>query len=129
VQVEGASRDLAPLVLDEVHRIASEAVRNAFRHAQAERIEVDIHYDKRRLRLRVRDDGKGIDPQVLVEGGLRGHHGLPGLHERAELLGGKLAIWSEADSGTEIELSIPGSVAFAKPSDGGRSIASRKGAG
>ena len=129
VQVEGASRDLAPLVLDEVHRIASEAVRNAFRHAQAERIEVDIHYDKRRLRLRVRDDGKGIDPQVLVEGGLRGHHGLPGLHERAELLGGKLAIWSEADSGTEIELSIPGSVAFAKPSDGRRSIASRKGAG
>jgi signal transduction histidine kinase len=129
VQVEGTSRDLAPLVRDEVHRIASEAVRNAFRHAEAERIEVDIHYDKRRLRLRVRDDGKGIDPQVLVEGGLPGHHGLPGLHERAGLVGGKLAIWSEADSGTEIELSIPGSVAFAKSSAGRKSIASREGAG
>jgi signal transduction histidine kinase len=129
VQVEGISRDLAPLVRDEVHRIASEAVRNAFRHAEAERIEVDIHYDKRRLRLRVRDDGKGIDPQVLVAGGLPGHHGLPGLHERAGLVGGKLAIWSEADSGTEIELSIPGSVAFAKSSAGRKSIASREGAG
>jgi signal transduction histidine kinase len=129
VQVEGTSRDLAPLVRDEVHRIASEAVRNAFRHAEAERIEVDIHYDKRRLRLRVRDDGKGIDPQVLVEGGLPGHHGLPGLYERAGLVGAKLAIWSETDSGTEIELSIPGSVAFAKSSDGRRSIASREGTG
>jgi signal transduction histidine kinase len=129
VQVEGTSRDLAPLVRDEVHRIACEAVRNAFRHAEADRIEVDIHYDKRRLRLRVRDDGKGIAPQVLVEGGLPGHHGLPGLHERAGLVGGKLAIWSEADSGTEIELSIPGSVAFAKSSDGRRSIASRGGTG
>ena len=124
VQVEGTSRDLAPLVRDEVHRIACEAVRNAFRHAEADRIEVDIHYDKRRLRLRVRDDGKGIDPQVLVEGGLPGHHGLPGLHERAGLVGGKLAIWSEVDSGTEIELSIPGSVAFAKSSYGRRSIGS-----
>ena len=127
VQVEGTSRDLAPLVWDEVHRIASEAVRNAFRHAEAERIEVDVHYDKRRLRLRVRDDGKGIDPRVLVEGGLPGHHGLPGLHERAGLVGGKLAIWSEVDSGTEIELSIPGSIAFVKSSDGRRAIASGRG--
>ena len=124
VHVEGGNRDLTPLVRDEVLRIASEALRNGFRHAQAKRIEVDIHYDKRRLRLRVRDDGKGIDPQVLVEGGLPGHHGLPGLHERAGLVGGKLAIWSEVDSGTEIELSIPGSVAFAKSSDGRRSIGS-----
>jgi signal transduction histidine kinase len=124
VQVEGTSRDLAPVVLNEVHRIASEAVRNAFRHAEADRIEVDIHYDKRRLRLRVRDDGKGIDPRVLFQGGLPGHHGLPGLHERAALVGGKLAIWSEVDSGTEIELSIPGSAAFAKSPDGRRSTAS-----
>ena len=76
--------------------------------------------------MRVRDDGKGIDPKVLVGGGLPGHHGLPGLHERAGLVGGKLAIWSETDSGTEIELSIPGSVAFARSSDGRRSIASNE---
>jgi len=65
VQVEGTPRDLAPLVRDEVHRIACEAVRNAFRHAQAGRIEVEIRYDQRQLRLLVRDNGKGIDPKVI----------------------------------------------------------------
>jgi signal transduction histidine kinase/ligand-binding sensor domain-containing protein len=114
VHVEGASRDLAPLVRDEVYRIASEALRNAFRHAQAGRIEVEIRYDPRQLRLRVRDDGKGIDPKVL-EGGRTGHHGLPGMHERAKLVGGKLAVWSELDSGTEAELVIPAALAYAKP--------------
>jgi anti-sigma regulatory factor (Ser/Thr protein kinase) len=67
VQVDGAPRDLAPLVRDEIHRIASEALRNAFRHAHAGRIEVEIRYDQRQLRLLVRDNGKGIDPRFLVE--------------------------------------------------------------
>jgi signal transduction histidine kinase/ligand-binding sensor domain-containing protein len=113
VHVEGASRDLAPLVRDEVYRIAGEALRNAFRHAHAKRIEVEIRYDPRQLRLRVRDDGKGIDRKVL-EGGRTGHHGLPGMHERAKLLGGKLAVWSELDSGTEAELTVPAALAYAK---------------
>ncbi len=112
VQVEGTPRDLAPLVRDEVHRIACEAVRNAFRHAQAGRIEVEILYDQRQLRLLVRDNGKGIDPKVITGGGRAGHYGLPGMHERAKLVGGKLALWSELDSGTEAELIIPASVAY-----------------
>jgi signal transduction histidine kinase/ligand-binding sensor domain-containing protein len=112
VVVEGTSRDLAPLVRDEVYRIAGEALRNAFRHAEARRIEVEIHYDTRRLRMRVRDDGKGIDQRLMDQGGRAGHHGLPGMHERARLVGGKLAIWSELHSGTEIELSIPAAVAY-----------------
>jgi len=116
LQVDGAPRDLAPLVRAEVYRIAAEALRNAFGHAHARRIEVEIQYDKRRLGLRVRDDGKGIEPNILSEGGRPGHHGLPGLYERAEVVGGKLAVWSELGSGTEIELGIPGSIAFAKPS-------------
>jgi signal transduction histidine kinase/ligand-binding sensor domain-containing protein len=115
VQVEGESRDLLPLVRDEVYRIGGEAVRNAFRHAQATRVEVDIHYDRRVLRLRVRDDGKGLDPKILSEGGRAGHFGLPGMHERAKLVGGQLAVWSEAGSGTEVELTIPASVAYSKP--------------
>ena len=115
VHVEGASRDLAPLVRAEVYRIAGEALRNAFRHAHAKRIEVEIRYDPRQLRMRVRDDGKGIDPKVLSQGGRSGHHGLPGMHERAKLVGGKLAVWSELDSGTEAELTIPANVAYAKP--------------
>jgi signal transduction histidine kinase len=112
--VEGTPRDLVPLVRDEAYRIACEAVRNAFRHAHAGRIEVEIRYDRRRLRLRIRDDGKGMDPKVLAEGGRSGHHGLPGMHERARLVGGKLAIWSKLDFGTEAELIIPASVAYAK---------------
>jgi len=63
------------------------------------------------LRLRVRDDGKGISPDVLS--GRAGHYGLPGMKERAALVGGKLTIWSEVDNGTEIELIIPASKAYA----------------
>jgi signal transduction histidine kinase len=115
--VEGGTRDLPPLLRDEVYRIAGEALRNAFRHSGARRIEVEIHYDKRELRVRIRDDGKGIDPQVLSAGGRGGHHGLPGMHERARLVGGKLAVWSQPGSGTEIELSIPAARAYAKISE------------
>jgi signal transduction histidine kinase len=64
--------------------------------------------------LRVRDDGKGIDPKVVDGGGCAGHHGLPGMHERAKIAGGKLAVWSEPGSGTEIELTIPASIAYTK---------------
>ena len=114
VNVEGTPRNLAPLVWGEVYRIAGEALRNAFRHADAARIEVDIRYDHRRLRLRVRDDGKGIDPKIVDAGGRTGHHGLPGMRERANTVGGKLAVWSALNSGTEVEMTIPASVAFAK---------------
>jgi signal transduction histidine kinase/ligand-binding sensor domain-containing protein len=114
VEVLGKSRDLLPLVRDEVYRIGTEAIRNAFRHAHAGRIEVEIRYDPRELRLRVRDDGKGMDAQLLEQGGRAGHHGLPGMQERTKLAGGKLAVWSEPEAGTEIELTVPGSVAYAK---------------
>jgi signal transduction histidine kinase/ligand-binding sensor domain-containing protein len=117
VHIEGKSRDLPPLVRDEVYLVACETLRNAFRHAHAQRIEVEIRYDPRQFRLRVVDNGKGIDPAVLSAGERAGHHGLPGIHERAELAGGKLTIWSQLDSGTEIELTIPGSIAYTKSPD------------
>jgi len=109
VEMEGTPRILHPIVRDEVYRIAGEALRNAFRHARAKQIEVELRYDERQLRMRVRDDGKGIDPKVLVAEGREGHFGLPGMRERAKLMGGKLAVWTAPDSGTEIELSIPAS--------------------
>ena len=87
VEVEGTPRDLHPILRDEVYRIAGEAMRNAFRHAQARHIEVEIQYDERQLRLRVRDDGKGVDPKLLNEEGRPGHWGLNGMHERARLVG------------------------------------------
>jgi signal transduction histidine kinase len=112
VAVEGASRDLNPILRDDVYRIAGEAMRNALEHAQARRVEVELHYDKHGLRLRVRDDGKGIDPEILRNQGRSGHFGVQGMRERANLVGGRLEIWSELDSGTEVELSIPASIAY-----------------
>ncbi|HTS28481.1 MAG TPA: ATP-binding protein [Bryobacteraceae bacterium] len=88
VQVEGKSRDLAPLVRDEVHHIGCEALRNAFRHAEARTIEVEIQYGDRQFRLGVRDNGRGIDSVVLAAGRRVGHHSLPGMQECARLAGG-----------------------------------------
>jgi ligand-binding sensor domain-containing protein/signal transduction histidine kinase len=115
MEVEGTPRNLHPILRDEVYRITGEALRNAFRHARAQRIEVEILYGERWLRLRVRDDGKGIDSKLLSGDGLVGHYGLHGMRERAKLVGGKLAVWSKLDSGAEVELSIPASTAYAKP--------------
>jgi ligand-binding sensor domain-containing protein/signal transduction histidine kinase len=115
IEVEGTPRDLLPITRDEVYQIAGEALRNAFRHARARRLEVEIRYDTRQLRLRIRDDGKGIDPQLLSADGPSGHFGLRGMRERAQLLGGQLTIWSEMNSGTEVDLSIPSSGAYTKP--------------
>src|SRR5262249_15071194 len=114
VLVEGTSRDLAPLVRNEAYRIACEAVRNAFRHAKATRIEVEIRYDGGQLRLRVRDDGKGVDAGVADGADRPGHFGLPGMRERAGLIGATLTVWSERDAGTEVELTVPASIAYAK---------------
>jgi len=114
MRVEGKTRDLVPLVRDEVHRIGTEAVRNAFRHAQASRIEVAIYYGRRQFRLQVYDNGKGIDQSVLGDAGRPGHFGLPGMRERAKLAGGTLALLSRRDSGTEVGLTIPAALAYAK---------------
>jgi signal transduction histidine kinase len=119
--VEGQQRTLAPVIRDEIYRIAREVLRNAFRHAQARRIEAEILYDDDQLRLRVRDDGKGMDPQVLEEGRRPGHWGLPGVRERAQQIGAKLDVWSEAGAGTEVQLSVTASVAYGKNSSRSRS--------
>jgi signal transduction histidine kinase/ligand-binding sensor domain-containing protein len=115
VVVEGTSRNLHPILRDEVYRLGVEALRNVFRHAAAQNVEVEIRYDEKYFRLRVRDDGKGIGPEVLRGDGREGHYGLHGMKERAKLVGGNLTIWSELDSGTEIELIIPASRAYMKP--------------
>ena len=113
VAVEGEPRDVHPIIRDEIYKIAAEALRNAFRHAKAARVEVEIRYDDEQFRLRVRDDGTGIDAKVLANQGLEGHYGLRGMPERAALIGGKLAVWSEAGAGTEVELRVPAGKAFA----------------
>jgi signal transduction histidine kinase/ligand-binding sensor domain-containing protein len=111
--VEGPTRDLHPIVRDELYRITREALRNAFNHAAAHHIETEITYGERAFRLRIRDDGQGIPPE-MVEAGRPGHYGLSGMRERARQIGAKLEIWSGAKAGTEIELSMAGSIAYRK---------------
>jgi len=111
VIVLGSARKLHPLIRDEVYHIGREALVNAFRHSRATRIEVELEYAPKRFRIVVRDNGCGIDPQVL-HSGREGHWGLPGMRERAERVGGRLRVWSRAAAGTEVEMSVPSSIAF-----------------
>jgi len=111
VTVTGQPRPLHPLVRDGVYRIGREALINAFRHARARTVELEIVYGARGLRLVVRDDGAGIDPEVL-SAGRPGHWGLSGMRERAEDFGAGLEVRSRPGEGTEVRLSIPGDVAY-----------------
>ncbi len=113
VRVEGKSRVLVSSVRDELHRIAREALRNAFRHSHARTIEGEVSYGDTTFTLRVRDDGAGINAQVLERGRRSGHWGLPGMRERTALLGGEFELWSEAGAGTEVQVTLPASVAYA----------------
>jgi signal transduction histidine kinase len=115
VEAEDPSRTLRLVVRDEIFRIASEALSNAFRHAGAQRIEVELRFNEQRFRLRIRDDGNGIDAALLTAEGRVGHFGLLGMRERATLIGGKLTVRTATDSGTEIELIIPAARAYAGP--------------
>jgi signal transduction histidine kinase len=108
---EGQPQPLHPMIRDEVYRIGREALINAFRHSGAAHIEVGVERERRRLRVLVRDDGKGIDAEVLRMG-RDGHWGLSGMRERSKRIGGRLRVWSRPGAGTEVELSVPAHVAF-----------------
>jgi len=112
VVIEGLAQTLHPNVHIEIVRIAREGLRNALSHSQARRIETEIAYSNNLFRLRIRDDGKGIDPDVRNRAERIGHWGLAGMRERAERLGGELEVWSEPGAGTEIELRIPASIVY-----------------
>ena len=86
--------------------------RVAIQHAHASRIEAEIAYDPQFFRLRIRDNGKGIDRKVLEEGVRQGHWGLPGIRERAKRIGARLRLWSEPGAGTEAELTVPARIAY-----------------
>jgi signal transduction histidine kinase/ligand-binding sensor domain-containing protein len=126
LNIEGTPRALQPLMRDEIYRITGEALRNAFRHSEAKRIEVQLGYSERRFDLRVRDDGKGIDPGFLSDDVLPGHYGLRGMRERAKEIGGTLTIWSAPGSGTELQLSVPGTAAYLRARRARRSWLARK---
>ncbi len=111
VIVEGSQRPLHPILRDEVYRIGREALVNAFRHSNASSIEVELEYAPKEFRILIRDNGCGIDP-VVLRSGREGHWGLPGIRERAERIGARVRLWSRAGAGTEVELSVPGHIAY-----------------
>jgi len=112
VIVEGERRPLVSAVQIEIYRMARELLRNAFRHAEAHRIEGDIRFDHQEFRLRIRDDGKGIDLKGSENGRSPGHWGLIGIRERAQAVGARLDLWSKPGAGTEVQLTVPGAVAY-----------------
>jgi signal transduction histidine kinase len=111
VLVQGTPIPLRPAIRDEVYLIGREALTNAFHHSQASGIEVELQYQRRHLRVFIRDNGRGINPQVL-RSGRDGHWGLCGMRERAERIGGRLRVSSGTAAGTEIEFLVPAQVAF-----------------
>jgi signal transduction histidine kinase len=110
-------RDLHPLVLEECYCIGREAIINALGHSKAQQIEAEISYDSRQFRLRIRDNGQGIDPKILEAGGRSGHWGLQGMQERSQKIGGQLRFWSRPETGTEVELTVPGATAYQNSSN------------
>ena len=111
VFVQGDRTALHSLVRYELDRIGREAITNAFRHARANSIEVGFLFSDRALHLVVRDDGCGLDPDLIAKG-RPGHFGLRGMRERAEIIGGHLEVWARIDSGTQVQLTIPGAIAY-----------------
>jgi len=118
VLIEGKAVLLEPWIHDEVYRVAREAIRNAFRHARATRIEAELAFGMSQLSVRIRDDGVGIDARILALGRREDHWGLLGMRERAVSFGGALDVRSELGAGTEVELRVPGKIAYHRPKPG-----------
>ena len=110
--VTGSPRRLDAVVSEEIYKIGREALYNAFRHASAANIEVELTYASSEMRLNFRDNGRGIPEQVLQNGSSDGHFGLPGMAERAEKIGARFSIFSRAGGGTEIEIKISSRLAY-----------------
>jgi signal transduction histidine kinase len=117
VVVNGPIRALHPVVFEELFKIGKEAMGNAFRHSGAHSIEVEVNYERSVLRIRIRDDGRGIDSIILKQGHRHGHFGMPGMRERARKVGAHLAVWSGNGAGTEVELRIATRIAYASGPD------------
>jgi len=110
----GRPKPLDPALLHQIYLITREALLNSLRHSQAKKIEVELEYSPRKLRVVVRDNGAGIDSQ-LTHSGRKCHWGLTVMRERAANIGAHLRIWSKPKAGTELELSVPLSVARSLP--------------
>jgi signal transduction histidine kinase len=112
ILVSGHSRAMKPTIQEQIYLIAREALVNALRHSEATSIEAEVEYLPGRLRVVVRDNGRGIDLEVVRSGRRDGHWGMAGMRERAENIGARLKVRSRVTAGTEVELSVPSHIAF-----------------
>ena len=104
--VVGEPVRIDPTLSREMYRIGREAISNAFQHSHATKIEAEISYEQAVVTLTVRDNGIGIEPQVLDTGRI-GHWGFPGMRERAKSIGAQFRIRSGLGSGTEVIVTAP----------------------
>ncbi|TCM14173.1 signal transduction histidine kinase [Novosphingobium sp. PhB165] len=111
ISSDGEAWPLEPAALEEITRIASEALFNIRRHAQTTELSVEVHHGAN-LQIRFADNGCGIDAEVARVGEKAGHYGLVGMTERARRLRGRLVIQRRADHGTEVLLTVPGAIAY-----------------
>lgn len=111
--LHGDRRRLHTIVGEEARAIGKEALANAFQHAQATRITVEVIYGAREFQLIVTDNGHGIPARVVADGGREGHWGLKGMHERARKINATLECQSTAESGTRWQLTLPARLAYA----------------
>jgi len=109
--VEGSPLPLRAAVRDDVYCIGREALMNAFRHSMAGKIDLQLNYGAKELRIQVRDNGCGIHPELLQSTG-RACRGLSGMRERAERIGAKIRVLTRSGSGTEVEIRVPNRIAF-----------------
>ncbi len=107
-QTSGSDQRMRPEVELALYRMVQEALSNVSRHAIASSAEVNLDFGPDTITLAVADDGCGFDvPESPAEMAPEGHYCLLGLHERAELIGGRLTIQSEPDQGTCVTVSLP----------------------
>jgi signal transduction histidine kinase len=112
--VTGETKEMHPVVRDEIYRIGYEAIRNAYMHSRGSRVVVALCYG-RDFTLRVTDDGVGVD-SITVERGREGHFGLRGMRERAARIGATLSIATDPAGGTAVVVNVPGKAIFRKVS-------------
>jgi signal transduction histidine kinase len=105
-----STRPMRPLVQEEAFHIGSEAIRNACLHAEAKRIDIELHFEPDLL-VRVKDDGKGMSPAVALMG-REGHFGLVVMRERASRIGARLSIDTSPGAGTVVTLRVSKAIAF-----------------
>ena len=110
LSVVGGPRALHPIVRDEISLIAKEAIRNACLHSRASHLRVELGYADD-LILWFKDNGVGIDPDILAKG-KAGHFGLQGMKERGARIRAKITVLSTRNVGTELMLRVPGGIAY-----------------